>query len=94
MANQLTVRAVDVGYGHIKFTDGRDPGSKAIRTHTIPSQSPLFAGEFFNSGSSIMASSPSDLSWPDGEQLNRGVVLAGFLAVLSVFLGFSRLFHS
>lgn len=39
-------------------------------------------------------SSPSDLSWPDGEQLNRGVVLAGFLAVLSVFLGFSRLFHS
>lgn len=54
MANQLTVRAVDVGYGHIKFTDGRDPDSQAIRAHTIPSQSPLFAGQFLNPGASIM----------------------------------------
>jgi plasmid segregation protein ParM len=36
-----TVRACDVGYGHIKFTDGRDPESQLIRTASIPSQSPL-----------------------------------------------------
>ncbi len=35
----LVVRAVDVGYGHIKFTDGRDTTGN-IRTDSIPSQSP------------------------------------------------------
>jgi plasmid segregation protein ParM len=37
----LVVRAIDVGYGHIKFSDGRDPANPAvIRTDSIPSQSP------------------------------------------------------
>lgn len=39
--NQLPiVRAIDVGYGHVKFTDGRDPETNEIRTDSIPSQSP------------------------------------------------------
>lgn len=33
------VRAVDVGYGHIKFSDGRN-ADLSIRTDSIPSQSP------------------------------------------------------
>ena len=37
----LVVRAVDVGYGHVKFTDGCDPHDKSIRTDSIPSQSPV-----------------------------------------------------
>ena len=36
----LSVRAVDVGYGHIKFTTGRDPVTRTITTDSIPSQSP------------------------------------------------------
>lgn len=38
-SKSLIVRACDVGYGHIKFSDGRD-ASGAIRTDSIPSQSP------------------------------------------------------
>jgi len=34
-----TVRAIDVGYGHVKFTDGRDAQSNAIRTDSFASQS-------------------------------------------------------
>lgn len=34
------VRAVDVGYGHVKFTDGRDAEGSRILTDSIPSQSP------------------------------------------------------
>jgi hypothetical protein len=34
------VRAADVGYGHIKWTDGRDPGSDLIRCDRCPSLSP------------------------------------------------------
>jgi plasmid segregation protein ParM len=37
----LTVRAIDVGYGHIKYTIGRDQNS--IATQTIPSLSPIFS---------------------------------------------------
>jgi plasmid segregation protein ParM len=37
---QPVVRAIDVGYGHIKFSDGTDPATKTIRTDSIPSQSP------------------------------------------------------
>lgn len=40
MNHSPIVRAVDVGYGHVKFTDGRDPESNEIRTDSIPSQSP------------------------------------------------------
>lgn len=37
----LVVRAIDVGYGHIKFSEGREPTQPhAIRTDSIPSQSP------------------------------------------------------
>jgi plasmid segregation protein ParM len=54
MANTLTVRAVDVGYGHIKFTDGRDAATNAIRTYSIPSQSPLFKGQLIGTSTSIM----------------------------------------
>ena len=38
--SSLSVRAVDVGYGHIKFTTGRDPITRTITTDSIPSQSP------------------------------------------------------
>ncbi len=37
---ELVVRAIDVGYGHIKFTDGREASTRQIRTDSIPSQSP------------------------------------------------------
>lgn len=36
----LTVRAADVGYGHIKWTDGRDPESGALRCDRCPSYAP------------------------------------------------------
>jgi plasmid segregation protein ParM len=42
--NQIPiVRAADVGYGHVKFTDGRDSETNEIRTDSIPSQSPAAA---------------------------------------------------
>lgn len=37
---ELVVRAIDVGYGHIKFTEGRHATTRQIRTDSIPSQSP------------------------------------------------------
>lgn len=40
MKDSLVVRACDVGYGHVKYTDGRDPGSDAIRCESFPSQAP------------------------------------------------------
>lgn len=46
----LVVRAVDVGYGHIKFTDGRHPITHAIRTNSFPSQSPAFKGAIMTAG--------------------------------------------
>ncbi|MHB1098328.1 MAG: PRTRC system protein D [Burkholderiales bacterium] len=39
MQDQYTVRAVDVGYGHVKWTDGRDGDD--IRADSFPSQSPI-----------------------------------------------------
>jgi plasmid segregation protein ParM len=41
MHRHLIVRAVDVGYGHIKFTNGRDPDTGLILTDGHPSQSPI-----------------------------------------------------
>lgn len=35
------VRAVDVGYGHIKFTDGSDFQDQRVQTDSIPSQAPI-----------------------------------------------------
>ena len=48
--SDLIVRAADVGYGHVKFTYGRDltipPGKKPrpILTDSFPSQSPTTDG--------------------------------------------------
>lgn len=41
MRRSLSVRAIDVGYGHIKFTTGRDPETGLITTESFPSQSPV-----------------------------------------------------
>lgn len=40
MSEGLVVRACDVGYGHVKFTDGRDAFSGDIRCESFPSQAP------------------------------------------------------
>lgn len=40
MTRPLTTRAIDVGYGHVKFTNGRDPNTGLIVTESFPSQSP------------------------------------------------------
>lgn len=40
MHKPIAVRAVDVGYGHVKYSEGRHPGSRAIQTNGFPSQSP------------------------------------------------------
>ena len=50
----LTVRAGDVGYGHIKFTDGRDIETGALRTDSIPSQSPAYKGTIVAGGGGVM----------------------------------------
>ena len=46
----LVVRAIDVGYGHVKFTDGRDVETGDLRTDSIPSQSPAFKGSLVAGG--------------------------------------------
>lgn len=48
--HKATVRAIDVGYGHIKFTDGRDPESNALCTDSFPSQSPVAREQIVNGG--------------------------------------------
>ena len=53
-SNNLTVRAIDVGYGHIKFTDGRDSETATLRTESIPSQSPAFKGTIVTGGGGVM----------------------------------------
>jgi plasmid segregation protein ParM len=35
------VRAEDLGYGHVKYTNGRDPSSSQILTESFPSLSPI-----------------------------------------------------
>lgn len=40
MSHSMVIRAVDCGYGHIKFTEGRDEASTLIRCDSFPSQSP------------------------------------------------------
>ncbi len=40
MTRHLTVRAVDVGYGHVKLSNGRDPQTGLLLTEAFPSQSP------------------------------------------------------
>lgn len=52
--HNLIVRAIDVGYGHIKFTDGRDTETGALRTDSIPSQSPAYKGPIVASGGGVM----------------------------------------
>ena len=44
--SQAVVRAIDVGYGHVKWTDGRDDANQII-SDTFPSQAPvIFEGEW------------------------------------------------
>ena len=50
----LVVRAIDVGYGHVKFTDGRDTDTGDLRTYSIPSQSPAYKGTIVAGGGGVM----------------------------------------
>ena len=54
MHSELIVRAVDVGYGHTKFTSGRDSATNLICTDSIPSLSRI-AKENRNSGKGVMS---------------------------------------
>lgn len=67
-APSLVVRAVDVGYGHIKFTDGRDPSSGTIRTDSIPSQSPAYKGEIV-AGAGVVMSKRDTFVIPVGDRM-------------------------
>ena len=68
LLNSLIARAIDVGYGHIKFSDGRDPtNSNIIRTDSIPSQSPT-AKPSVNLGAGVMKQRDTFLV-PVGERL-------------------------
>ena len=68
LLNSLIARAIDVGYGHIKFSDGRDPtNSNTIRTDSIPSQSPT-AKPSVNLGAGVMKQRDTFLV-PVGERL-------------------------
>ena len=51
---RLVVRAIDVGYGHVKFTDGRDTETGDLRTYSIPSQSPAYKGTIVAGGGGVM----------------------------------------
>lgn len=44
------VRAIDVGYGEVKFSEGRDPQTKAIRTDSFPSASPAASEQSIDRG--------------------------------------------
>jgi plasmid segregation protein ParM len=44
MNNEVVVRAIDVGYGHVKFSDGYNPDG-ALRVESFPSQSPVAKGD-------------------------------------------------
>lgn len=52
--HNLIVRAIDVGYGHIKFTDGHDTENSTLRTDSIPSQSPAYKGTIVAGGGGVM----------------------------------------
>ena len=39
------VRAIDVGYGEVKFSEGCDPQTKAIRTDSFPKHSVILLEE-------------------------------------------------
>jgi plasmid segregation protein ParM len=47
---QLTVRAIDVGYGYVKYTDGRAEESASIHTDSFPSQSPPPSDQITDTG--------------------------------------------
>lgn len=48
--SQPVVRAIDVGYGQVKFTDGRDPATGGIRVDSFPSASPQASREPLDHG--------------------------------------------
>jgi len=39
--HSFAVRAIDIGYGHVKFSDGIDPGSHEVSASSFPAQSPI-----------------------------------------------------
>lgn len=39
--NSFTVRAIDIGYGHVKYTDGFDPDTHDVAASCFPAQSPI-----------------------------------------------------
>ena len=48
--HSLTVRAIDVGYGYVKYTDGRAEESAPIHTDSFPSQSPPASDQMTDTG--------------------------------------------
>ena len=50
MMQEPVVRAVDVGYGHIKFSDGRNITTGEVRTDSFPSQSPMAPQQQLDAG--------------------------------------------
>ena len=76
MSIRLSVRAVDVGYGHIKFADGRDE-QNSIRCDSFPSQSP--AGRAGALGGGVMQSRDTFLVHVNGKcfEVGKAVALAG-----------------
>lgn len=76
MSKSLCTRAVDVGYGHIKYADGRDEHN-AIRCDSFPSQSP--AGRAGALGGGVMHSRDTFLVEVNGKsfEVGKAVALAG-----------------
>jgi hypothetical protein len=50
MMQEPVVRAVDVGYGHVKFSDGRIITTGEVRTDSFPSQSPMAPQQQLDAG--------------------------------------------
>ena len=76
MSHQFSVRAVDCGYGHIKFADGRDEAG-AIRCDSFPSQSPTARGGSLDGG--VIQRRDTFLVEINGRrfEVGKGVALAG-----------------
>lgn len=72
-AKELVVRAIDVGYGHVKFTDGYDSEGE-LMAESFPSQSPI--GKPSNVFKSEIMSTRDTFMVPVGDriyQVGRGV---------------------
>lgn len=76
MSSPLVVRSVDVGYGHIKFSDGRDANNR-IQCDSFPSRSPIAHEKTIVNGG-IMHSRDTFLVEVNGQryEVGRAVALA------------------